>query len=522
MATEKKSTTTKTTESKTAVNTAKSTKSAGAKTPTASKTRAPKTSKARDNTKHSAITDDNHKALWSGRFQEGPSAAAVDFETSIHVDQRMAQDDIRGSIAHATMLGAQGIISKTESAQIVKGLESISRDLENGTLEIDYSAEDIHSFVEATLTDRIGEAGKKLHTGRSRNDQIALDERIYLRRVIPEFMNEILDAISALSKIASNHTETLLTGYTHMQHAQPGTLAQHLLSWAFMLKRDWERLADSLKHIDKSPLGSGALQGSTLPLDRKSVAKQLGFAGVTDNSLDTVSDRDYCIEFTSDFAIMQSHLSRMCEEIVLWATTEFSFIDLSEKWSTGSSIMPQKKNPDFAELIRGRTGKVYGDLMNLLTMVKGLPMAYDRDLQEDKEPLFDALDTVRANLKVFVAMMETAKFKTENMEASCEGGFANATDLAEYLVRKGLPFRTAHGVAASAVRKAIEAGLGAIEDLSAEELRECSPLIEDDIFDLLSSRSCVEARQTIGAPSKKSTQTQIKTLAAFCRKSRSK
>ncbi len=307
-----------------------------------------------------------------------------------------------------------------------------------------------------------------------------------------------------------------------MQHAQPGTLAQHLLAWSFMLKRDWERLEDSLKRIQQSPLGAGALQGSTLPLNREAVAKKLGFAGVTENSLDTVSDRDYCIEFTSNFALLQSHLSRMCEEIVLWSTTEFSFVELSEKWSTGSSIMPQKKNPDFAELIRGRTGKVYGDLINLLTMVKGLPLAYDRDLQEDKEPLFDALDTVEANLKVFTAMVSSATWNLENMAASCDGGFANATDLAEYLVRKGLPFRTAHGVSAKAVRMALDAGLSKIEDLSMEEFQQCSELIEEDVYDILSPVACVENRKTTGAPSSDSTTVQIKSILDFCKKNTKK
>ena len=467
---------------------------------------------------HGTITKDNHAALWHGRFKEGPDAAAVEFETSIHVDERMAMDDIKGSVAHASMLGEQGIISKKEAAQIVRGLESIKKDLENGTLQIDYSAEDIHSFIEATLTDKIGEAGKKLHTGRSRNDQIALDERLYLKRVIPLMQNEILTAIDALVLISKKHQKTLLTGYTHMQHAQPGTLAQHLLAWAFMLKRDWERLSDSLKRVSLSPLGSGALQTTTLPLNRELTAQKLGFDGVTENSLDSVSDRDYCIEFTSDFALLQSHLSRMCEEIVLWSTTEFGFINLSEKWSTGSSIMPQKKNPDFAELIRGRTGKVYGDLINLLTMVKGLPLAYDRDMQEDKAPLFDALDTVEANLKVFTAMISSAEWNTQNLEKSVEGGFANATDVAEYLVQKGLPFRTAHEVSAKTVRMALDAGLSKIEDLCMEELKACSPLFEEDIYERISPRKCMENRNVTGGPSPKSTSAQIKVLEKFCKK----
>ncbi len=469
---------------------------------------------------HDTLTDDNHKALWSGRFAEGPDAAAVEFETSIYVDERMAFDDIHGSIAHATMLGEQGIISGEESKKIVDGLKSIEKDLASGVLKIDYSAEDIHSFVEATLTDRIGECGKKVHTGRSRNDQIALDERLYLRRIIPTVQDNIITLMETLVDIAAQHKNTLLTGYTHMQHAQPGTLAQHLLAWTTMLKRDWSRLEDSLKRINLSPLGSGALQGSTLPLNRERTAQLLGFEGVTENSLDTVSDRDYCIEFTSDFAMLQSHLSRMCEEIVLWATTEFSFIDLSERWSTGSSIMPQKKNPDFAELIRGRTGKVYGDLMNLLTMVKGLPLAYDRDLQEDKAPLFDALDTVQNNITVFTAMISSAKWNTENLEKSCEGGFANATDVAEYLVRKGMPFRTAHGVAAATVRMAIDSGLDRIEDLPISEMKKASDLICEDIYEKITPRACMEERRTTGGPSPDCTGPQIDSLKEFCKKNR--
>lgn len=469
---------------------------------------------------HGTHTNDNHAALWSGRFAEGPDAAAVEFETSIYVDERMALDDIHGSVAHATMLGEQNIIPMEDAQKIVDGLKSIEKDLESGALKIDYSAEDIHSFVEATLTDRIGEAGKKLHTGRSRNDQIALDERLYLRRVIPLLQNEIVTLIETLSGIAAAHTTTLLTGYTHMQHAQPGTLAQHLCAWSFMLVRDWERIEDALSRISKSPLGSGALQGSTLPLNRERVASLLAFDGVTDNSLDTVSDRDYCIEFTSAFAMLQSHLSRMCEEIVLWSTTEFAFIDLSEKWSTGSSIMPQKKNPDFAELIRGRTGKVYGDLINLLTMVKGLPLAYDRDLQEDKEPLFDALDTVEGNLKVFTAMISSAKWNKENLEKSVEGGFANATDVAEYLVKKGMPFRTAHSVSAKCVRTAIDKGFDKIEDLKIEDLKSCSDLIDNDIFDCLSPRKCAMNRKTTGGPSDETVRVQLETLKNLCNKFR--
>ena len=467
-----------------------------------------------ENTSHGTITGNNHAALWHGRFAEGPDAAAVEFETSIHVDERMALDDIRGSQAHAAMLATQGIISADENKAIQDGLSSIKDDLESGALQIDYSAEDIHSFIEATLTDRIGDAGRKLHTGRSRNDQIALDERLYLRRVIPDLQKTIVSLIRTLTDIAEEHKKSLLTGYTHMQHAQPGTLAQHLCAWAFMLKRDTERLSDSLKRVSLSPLGSGALMGSGLPLDRAQVAGALGFDGVTENSLDSVSDRDYCIEFTSDFAILQQHLSRMCEEVVLWSTTEFGFISLSEKWSTGSSIMPQKKNPDFAELIRGRTGKVYGDLLNLLVMMKGLPLAYDRDMQEDKAPLFEALDTVRGNVVVFEAMIKSAGWNLPQMEASCLGGFANATDVADYLVRKGVPFRAAHGLSARCVRLAIESGLGAVEELKIEDMRKISPLFDEDIFGQITPKACMEARKTEGGPG--AIEAQIAGLRSFC------
>ena len=468
------------------------------------------------NIPHGTMTDNNHAALWHGRFLDGPDAAAVEFETSIHVDERMAIDDICGSKAHASMLAKQGIISQSENNQIQQGLTSIEKDLESGALSIDYSAEDIHSFIEATLTDRIGEAGKKVHTGRSRNDQIALDERLYLKRVIPQLQKQIASLIKTLTNIAKEHKSSLLTGYTHMQHAQPGSLAQHLCAWAFMLTRDLDRLSDSLKRVSLSPLGSGALMGSTLALDRQAVAEELGFEGPTYNSLDSVSDRDYCIEFTSDFALLQQHLSRMCEEVVLWSTTEFAFIDLSEKWSTGSSIMPQKKNPDFAELIRGRTGKVYGDLINLLVMMKGLPLAYDRDMQEDKAPLFEALDTVQGNVIVFEEMIKTARWNLPKMEESCFGGFANATDVADYLVRKGMPFRQAHGVSAKCVRLAIDSGLKAIEDLKLEDMKKISELFEDDIFEKITPRACMEGRKTTGGPG--AIDQQIKILEDFCKK----
>ena len=464
--------------------------------------------------KHGTLTTDNHAALWHGRFKEGPDAAAVEFETSIYVDERMAEDDIKGSLAHAKMLGAQGIISKAECDKITKGLNSILKDLKTGKLEIDYSAEDIHSFIEATLTDRIGEPGKKIHTGRSRNDQIALDERLFLKRVIPELQAKIVKLIDVLSDIASKNTKTLMPGFTHMQHAQPVTLAHHVLAWAWMFVRDWQRLEDSLKRINISPIGACALAGSGLPLDRKYEADLLGFESVTQNSLDTVSDRDYCIEVTSALSLVQMHLSRACEEIVYWATTEFGFVDLSEKWSTGSSIMPQKKNPDFAELIRGRTGKVYGDQFALMTMMKGLPLSYDRDMQEDKEPLFDAYDTVFSCVKVFTYMISSAKWNTAKMAEGCKGGYLNATDVADYLVRKGMPFRTAHGVSAKAVRIAIEKNCE-LEELSMDVWKNCSDLIDDDIYNWISAKACVEARKTIGGPASERVAEQIAELSKF-------
>ncbi|MBP5520413.1 MAG: argininosuccinate lyase [Treponema sp.] len=469
---------------------------------------------------HGTITNDNHAALWHGRFKEGPDADAVKFETSINDDMRMAFVDIMGSQAHAKMLCKAGLISETEKNQIIDGLESIKNDLKSGQLKVDLSAEDIHSFVEATLTDRIGEAGKKVHTGRSRNDQIALDEKLYLRHQIKKLQNEILNLISVLTKIALENKEVLIPGFTHMQHAQPVTLAHHVCAWAWMFSRDFTRLSDAAKRADLSPIGSCALAGSGLPLDRAYEAELLEFGGVTDNSLDSVSDRDYYLEVASDLAMLQMHLSRACEEIVLWSTTEFNFVDLSEKWSTGSSIMPQKKNPDFAELIRGKTGRVYGNMVALFTMMKGLPLAYDRDMQEDKSSFFEAYDTVISSVRIFAEMIRTAKWNTSVMTASCDGGYLNATDIADYLVRKGLPFRTAHGVSAGLVRIAIEKNCR-LEELSFEEYAAASPLFEKDIFDLITPAKCVEIRKTIGGPAPCEVQKQIEKLSAFVKENTS-
>ena len=469
---------------------------------------------------HGTITTDNHAALWHGRFLEGPDAAAVSFETSIKDDLRMAMVDIEGSINHAKMLYKQNLISNEDEFKIIEGLESIKRDLINGKtsegkeFKIDLSAEDIHSFIEATLTDRVGEPGKKVHTGRSRNDQIALDEKLYLRHQVSVLKKELNNAVSVLIEIAKNQKNTLIPGFTHMQHAQPVTLAHHLCAWAWMFYRDYKRICDSESRIDFSPIGACALAGSGLPLDREYEAEINGFSNVTLNSLDTVSDRDYYLEVISDLSIIQMHLSRMCEEIVYWATTEFGFIDLSEKWSTGSSIMPQKKNPDFAELIRGKTGRVYGDMIALFTMMKGLPLSYDRDMQEDKSSFFEAYDTVVSSLRIFSEMVKTAKWNEKNMADSCQGGFLNATDVADYLVRKGMPFRTAHGVSAKLVRSAIENNCK-LEELDFSEYKKASPLFEDDIFELITSKKCVEIRNITGGPASEQVQKQIDVLEKF-------
>lgn len=460
------------------------------------------------------INSGNHSALWAGRFSLSPGEEAVSFETSINVDSRMAYDDIKGSIAHVKMLSKQGIITDDDACNIIEGLNGILRDLQAGVLQIDTKAEDIHSFIEAVLTDRVGDAGRKLHTGRSRNDQIALDERLYLRRVVPILQSEIKGLVTCITNIAKDNTHTLMPGYTHTQRAQPVSLAQHLCAWGFMLKRDEERLCDCLKRIDLCPLGAGALAGSTLPLDRKIVATELGFSGPTENSIDSVADRDYCAEFTSDFCILMTHLSRIAEELVLWSSSEWNFVDLSQEWSTGSSIMPQKKNPDFAELIRGRVGRVLGDFVSLITMQKGLPLAYNRDLQEDKESLFSAYDTALSCVKVCKYMIQTATFNKKRMQEACMTGYANATDLADYLVRKQMPFRKAHAVAAKAVQLAMQKHC-LLEELSLEELKLCSELIQNDIFDIIKPLNCMENRNTYGGTSPKETARQVAILSEY-------
>ncbi|MFP3043645.1 argininosuccinate lyase [Treponema primitia] len=450
--------------------------------------------------------------LWAGRLEEKPEAEAFAFQASISVDSRLARDDIRGSRAHAAMLGEQGIIPRDTAAKLDAELERIAAELESGTLTVDAGAEDIHSFIEGILTERLGDAGRVVHAGRSRNDQVALDFRLYLKRTVPELMTELTETIIALLDKAEKHTESLMPGYTHLQRAQPVTLGHHLVAWCAGLVRDRSRFADALQRLDECPLGSGALAGSSLPLDREATAKALGFARPTLNSMDSVADRDFALELSAVCAITMTHLSRFCEDVVIWASEEFKFINLAESWSTGSSIMPQKKNPDFAELIRGKSARTTGNLVTLLTLLKGLPYAYDKDLQEDKESLFDSLDTVRSCLRMFRGMMASAAFNTERMEAACVGGFLEATDAAEYLVRKGLPFRKAHEVAALVVRDCVAAGQTRIADRTLTELKTRSELFGEDLYDVITPAACVAARKLPGGPAPDEVDRQIRVL----------
>jgi argininosuccinate lyase len=450
--------------------------------------------------------------LWAGRLTEKPEAEAFAFQASISVDQRLALDDITGSRAHVAMLGKQGIIPKETAVKIGKELERIANELVSGKLAVDESAEDIHSFIEGLLTERLGDAGRMVHAGRSRNDQVAVDFRLHLKRAVPELRDELAAAIGILLDKAETHAASIMPGYTHLQRAQPITLGHHLTAWACALERDYSRFADALARLDECPLGSCALAGTGLPLDRKAVADALGFSRVSLNAMDSVADRDFALELSACCAIAQTHLSRFCEDIVLWASEEFKFIELAESWSTGSSIMPQKKNPDFAELIRGKAGRVTGNLVTLLTLLKGLPYAYNKDLQEDKESLFDSLDTLRSCLRMFAGMIRDAQFNIKRMKAACSGGFLEATDTAEYLVRKGLPFRKAHEIAALIVRDCIEAGQRHITDMPLSRLRERSKLFEDDIYKALTPAACVKARSLPGGPAPKEVRRQIRVL----------
>lgn len=446
--------------------------------------------------------------LWGGRFSKATDALVDDFNSSIRFDARMYRQDIKGSMAHAEMLGRQGIIPKDDAVLIVKTLGEILEDIENGTVEFLVDAEDIHMNIETILTQRIGDAGKKLHTGRSRNDQVALDLRMYLRDESDALATMLKDVMSALLQIAEENTQTVMPGYTHLQKAQPVTLAHHMMAYFQMFARDLERIADCRKRINVMPLGSGALAGTTYPLDREFVAKKLGFDSVTNNSLDGVSDRDFAIEFLSVLSTIMMHLSRACEELVLWSSHEFSFVEMDDSYSTGSSIMPQKKNPDVAELIRGKCGRVYGHLMGLLTTMKGLPLAYNKDMQEDKEAVFDALDTVKLCLPVFAGMVRTMTVKCENMRKGAKGGFTNATDIADYLVKKGVPFRSSHAIVGKMVAKAVETGRD-LDAFSLEEFKEFSDLIEEDIYTAIDVTTCVAERNIIGGPSQKQVMTEI-------------
>ena len=437
--------------------------------------------------------------LWGGRFTKETDKLVYQFNASISFDQRFLQQDIEGSIAHVIMLAKQGILTIEEKDQIVKGLTGIREDVENGSLAITEEYEDVHSFVEANLIDRIGDVGKKLHTGRSRNDQVALDMRLYVRQEVlhvDELLQELLETLLSLME---EHLDTYMPGFTHLQKAQPITLAHHLGAYFEMFKRDRMRMKDIFKRMNFCPLGSGALAGTTYPLDRSYTAALMGFEGPTLNSMDSVADRDYVIEFLSALSTIMMHLSRFSEEVIIWNSNEYRFVEIDDAYSTGSSIMPQKKNPDIAELVRGKTGRVYGALVSILTTMKGIPLAYNKDMQEDKELTFDAIDTVKGCLALFNGMIKTMKFNKDVMARSAMKGFTNATDAADYLVNKGVPFRDAHGIIGQLVLYCIDAGKS-IEELSLDELKQISPIFEADVYAAISLKTCVEKRLTIGAP----------------------
>ncbi|MBE5921476.1 MAG: argininosuccinate lyase [Lachnospiraceae bacterium] len=438
--------------------------------------------------------------LWGGRFTKETNQLVHNFNESLSFDQRFYKQDITGSIAHVTMLAKQGILTNEDRDAIIVGLKSIEADITNGTLEFDLQYEDIHSFVEANLIERIGEAGKRLHTGRSRNDQVALDMKLYTRDEVQAVDELLVTLLKVVLRLMEENTETFMPGFTHLQKAQPITAAHHLGAYFEMFKRDRSRLHDIYERMNYCPLGAGALAGTTYPLDRDYSAQLLGFYGPTLNSIDSVADRDYLLEFLSALSIIMMHLSRFSEEIILWNSNEYRFIELDDAYSTGSSIMPQKKNPDIAELVRGKTGRVYGALTSLLTTMKGLPLAYNKDMQEDKELTFDAIDTAKGCIALFTGMINTMTFLKDNMEASAKNGFTNATDAADYLVKHGVPFRDAHGIVGQLVLFCIEKNI-ALDDMTLEEFKAISPVFEEDIYEAISLKTCVEKRLTIGAPS---------------------
>ena len=450
--------------------------------------------------------------LWGGRFTKETNQLVHNFNASLSFDQKFYHQDIEGSIAHVKMLAKQGLLTTEDRDAIIEGLEGIRRDLESGALVFTAEHEDIHSFVEAVLTERIGEAGKRLHTGRSRNDQVALDMKLYTRDEIDELDGLVKSLLEELLKLMEENLDTYMPGFTHLQKAQPITLAHHMGAYFEMFYRDRTRLSDIRKRMNYCPLGSGALAGTTYPLDREYTAELLGFEGPTLNSMDSVADRDYVIELLSALSTISMHLSRFCEEIIIWNTNEYQFVEIDDSYSTGSSIMPQKKNPDIAELIRGKTGRVYGALVSILTTMKGLPLAYNKDMQEDKEMTFDAIDTVKGCLALFTGMISTMTFKKDAMEASAKNGFTNATDAADYLVNHGVAFRDAHGIVGQLVLYCIGKGI-ALDEMSLEEFQAISPVFEEDIYDAISMETCVKKRMTIGAPG----QEAMKRVIEACR-----
>ena len=452
--------------------------------------------------------------LWAGRFQKETDTLVNNFNSSINFDARLYKQDIAGSIAHATMLGKQGIIEQAEADKIINGLKAILADIEAGEVEFTMDNEDIHMNIEAILTQRIGATGKRLHTSRSRNDQVAVDFRLYVKEEIPVIINQVLDLEQVLIQKAEENLSTVMPGYTHLQRAQPTTFAHYMMAYANMFRRDVTRLEDCLERLDECPLGAGALATSTYPVDRQMTAKLLGFAKPTENSMDSVSDRDYAIEFLSACSIMMMHLSRFAEEIILWCSWEFKYADLDDAYSTGSSIMPQKKNPDVAELVRGKTGRVYGDLMTLLTVMKALPLAYNKDMQEDKEPVFDAMDTVEMCLPVFGAMLQTLTIRPKNMAKAAAGGFINATDCADYLVKKGMPFREAYMIVGRLVNMCIRSGEN-LETLTLRDFRAISDLFDSDVYEALELKHCVHERKVYGGPSKDDVTRQIQYIKDF-------
>ena len=452
--------------------------------------------------------------LWAGRFQKETDTLVNDFNSSIGFDARLYRQDIRGSIAHAQMLGRQGIIEEHEAEKIVEGLEAILKDIEAGQVEFSLDNEDIHMNIEALLTQRIGDAGKRLHTARSRNDQVAVDTRLYVKEEIPVIIHQVLDLEEILVKKAKANLDTVMPGYTHLQRAQPTTFAHYMMAYANMIRRDITRFEDCMERMDECPLGAGALATSSYPVNRQRTAELLGFKKPTDNSMDSVSDRDYAIELPSALSILMMHLSRFSEEIVLWCSWEFKYVDLDDAYSTGSSIMPQKKNPDVAELVRGKTGRVYGSLVTLLTVMKSLPLAYNKDMQEDKEAIFDAIDTVELCLPVFGAMVDTLTVRPRNMAKAAAGGFINATDCADYLNKKGLPFREAYMIVGRLVNMCIKTG-ETLDTLTLKDFRAISSLFDEDVYQALSLKTCVNGRKVYGGPARESVEKQISLIEEF-------